>query len=918
MAARTCRLVFLITAGAGNVCLGQAPAPHSAVVVTLPGPIFLRVGQGANRVLSPAPIPRLGPLPHRVRVYTDSTSGLPPGVSMTPTFVDLPSTPSVMLHFEASANAPVVTSQPAYVYAGDMYQNYVTFLVTITVAPSQIRPLLPPTLKPLDQSTQAALVSGSRSGADIELWVGDSAGLVPIASSTAPASPGDARIRLPHRLSPGQIVHALQKFAPLTSRLSAPVVVENNYVTNRYDNERSGWNPNESILTVSNVRNGLQKICDHQVDRPIRAQPLYVQDVDIGGKKHNVVLAATDGDQVWAFDADSCVPGDKGLWIDAKSGQPGPRKLLDEPTEAIPGTGAVPAKCSLTYGIWSTPVIDRTTNTMYVVASVQKGTDIFFRLHALDISTGQDRATVEIRGATTTFTHGGVPASMDPSVQQNRPGLLLDRGVIYLAFGSCGDVGSPYHGWVLAYDADLPGSPTFLNQLGVFNTSPTQTGSCNTTTSSPPCMAGVWQAGLGLAADGDGTVYLITGNGDFNPTQGRYGNTLLRLRLPTSPASKEMQVVNFFTPYDWDGTYNLGDEDFGAGGPVLFAERMVTAGISAGATSGPKRYILAGGKPHKSYLIDRDCTNCNGYVPGRPDDPNLVIHPLTQPEGMVAGPAYYTGPSGTRIYYGWNWSPMTAYRFQPSAPFMATPQMTPDCANTTSPIPTISSNGSAAGTAILWAAFHPTLAAHCPAALPYGAVSSGLTLHAYDAENINDNLFSARTQKSLDIAGWGSSLGNSFQVPTVIHGKVYAGSDDRLVVFGLRRRPHCVPRLDWNSRTSLNSVTFLCLKEDFIGLVLQQKIGTQWNALTDAASSREVTDDFVYVWDYPSGETVTYRVCPKEQPDACTPEVTLTVPTPTGVRGELKPESRCGKKGTPPCFMDEPWPQDPGARRPQR
>src|SRR5206468_10003786 len=103
-------------------------------------------------------------------------------------------------------------------------------------------------------------------------------------SSPVPSGSTMIRVRLPNRLPPGRIVEARQTRNFRRSPFSNSVTVENNYVTNRYDTERSGSNPNESTLTVSRVRSGFGKICDHVVDAPIRAQPLYVQDVDVSGK----------------------------------------------------------------------------------------------------------------------------------------------------------------------------------------------------------------------------------------------------------------------------------------------------------------------------------------------------------------------------------------------------------------------------------------------------------------------------------------------------------------------------------------------------------------------------------------------------------------------------------------------------------
>src|SRR5205085_4108655 len=78
----------------------------------------------------------------------------------------------------------------------------------------------------------------------------------------------------------------------------------------------------------------------------------------------------------------------------------------------------------------------------------------------------------------------------------NRPGLLLQDGVVYIGFGShCDDGKSFYHGWIFAYDAKT------LQQRGVYNTTPSgQAGA-------------IWQSGVGLTGDGHGGVLATTGNG---------------------------------------------------------------------------------------------------------------------------------------------------------------------------------------------------------------------------------------------------------------------------------------------------------------------------------------------------------------------------------------------------------------------
>jgi hypothetical protein len=878
MRLRTFCLTSVIAIACANSGIAQ-PVP-------LVGNVSVMPGQGANFT---APVPILSGT--RLRFWTGPNAGLPPGVTMTPTFVE-PGANHLTLHFEAMANAPVIANRLTNIYAGNSLNA--VYKLNISVVPATAGTCGAPSLRPIDQSTQAVLVSGVTPGCNVEVWAGDATGLEPIVTSPVSAGSALARIRLPHRLSPGQIVRALQASGPTTTLLSSPFIVENNYVTSRYDNERSGWNPNETTLTVNSARH-LRKICEHPVDGAIRAQSLYVQDVAIPGKgKRNVVFTVTDADSVWAFDADSCLANDKGLWLNA-AGNPSPRTLIDlssgeravTTTDFTSVWGGSP-ECAIMLGITATPVVDRTTNTPYVLALLVKNAKMIYRLHALDVTTGHDQpgSPIEISDATVQFKG----LNFDVVVQGDRPGLLLDRGVLYLGFGSHCDIGA-YHGWVLAYDANIPGNTDFLRQLGVFNTS-----------RQDPSGSGVWQSGLGLAADGDGTIYLLTGNGNFNSSTGSYGNTVLNLRLSTNSASKEMEVVNFFTPYDWNSSYNPNDQDFGSGGPVLLSAHDIG---SFTISLGSKRFILAGGKLPKSYLIDRDCINCSGD-PNRcmattgqactVDDPNLVVT-IPQTQGIVAGPAYYTGPQGTRIYYGFNFLPMLAFDFKWFPPVVTSAESAPDNAPSTSPIPTVSSNGSTPGTGILWAIFHPQ---------PPPQPPEPLRLHGYDANNITDNLFSGVAQKALDIGSWptgGPHSGNSFQVPTVINGKVYAGSEDRLVVFAPVYP--CIPVIDCN-----HAVAFLCRKIP-PELILQRKQARAWITVSDPAST--VDENFAYLFDYPQTENATYRVCFKDQPTNCMPEVTLKMQR-ARCRTPISLRAGCGIRGKPPCFLKQPWPVSPGHR----
>jgi hypothetical protein len=121
--------------------------------------------------------------------------------------------------------------------------------------------------------------------------------------------------------------------------------------TYHYDNQRTGWNQHETILTPANVGN-LQVPTAATLDEQVDAQPLLVPGVTIRGGKHNVVYVATENDTIFAIDAATGA-----ILLQPNFGPPVPRSAL-------------PGQCnnnSAVVGINSTPVIDRASNTLYVM-----------------------------------------------------------------------------------------------------------------------------------------------------------------------------------------------------------------------------------------------------------------------------------------------------------------------------------------------------------------------------------------------------------------------------------------------------------------------------------------------------------------------------------------------------------------------
>jgi hypothetical protein len=518
--------------------------------------------------------------------------------------------------------------------------------------------------------------------------------------------------------------------------------------TNRYNAQRTGAT-NETTLTQANVGPGkFGLLFTRTVDGTIQAEPLYVPGLTIKGAMHNVVFVATENDTVYAFDADD-PNASAPLWQQSM----GP---------SIPSSGASTFACGdlqPTIGITSTPVID-TSNadptqwTLYVEAKTLEGGSYKHKLHALDVTTGMDRtgSPVEIT-ATVAGTGDGSSGGMvafDPQHQMDRPGLLLDHGVIYMAFASHCDSGN-YHGWVMAYDAAT------LQQKAVFITTP-NTG-----------RGGIWQSGMGLTTDGSGSIYFVAGNSTkmLQPTPGKeFGLSAVRLTLNGS----SFTVDDYWTESDFVNL-NTGDND------------LTSAAIIDMSTN----LAFVGGKDAKIHVLDR--TSMGHYTaPPGPDAivqtvPVVVTNPIQYKSGHMHGsPVLWSGPDGMHIFVWPEQSPLQDFTVSPSTkpPLSATPvkkgMILP-------PHPggmvTVSSNGTMAGTGILWAALVPD-----PTKDAWHSIVPG-TLYAFNAEDVSKPALWTSDLNTSDNLG----LFAKFCPPTVANGRVYIGTattTNALHVYGLK------------------------------------------------------------------------------------------------------------------------------------
>jgi Legume lectin domain/Chitobiase/beta-hexosaminidase C-terminal domain len=526
-----------------------------------------------------------------------------------------------------------------------------------------------------------------------------------------------------------------------------------NVITEHYDNARTGLNPNETILSTSNVNTtSFGKLFSQSVDGQIYAQPLYMAGITISGKgTHNVIFVATENDSVYAFDADNNGGGNASpLWKVS---------LLDGAHGAASGATPVPqpdissTDIQPILGITGTPVIDPSTNTMYVVSKTKENGSYPQRLHALDITSGAEKfgGPVTISASVSGNGNGssGGTLNFDTKWENNRAGLLLLNGFVYIAFAAHGDNG-PWHGWILSYNAAT------LAQKSAWCASSNGIG------------AGIWMGGAGIAADTNnptgsspgGRLFVATGNGTFDAktpytNSMDYGDSIVRLNLNNGV----MTVSDDFTPLN-QSTLNSTDRDLAAGGVLLLPDQ---------SSGGHTHLLVQSGKEGRISLVDRD--NMGGY---NTSTDNIVQEIPVNNSGQTnqnfqMGGLWGMAGYGNNTVYLWGTADKLKSFPLTNGKLSSTPSQTgAQSAGFPSPTPVITANGNSSP--IVWTVQTDT----------YNSNGSAY-LRAHDATNITTTLYSSLTNAARDTPGGAVK----FVVPIVSNGKVYVGTTNSLAVYGL-------------------------------------------------------------------------------------------------------------------------------------
>jgi len=496
-------------------------------------------------------------------------------------------------------------------------------------------------------------------------------------------------------------------------------------VTHHYDAARTGTNTNELTLTPSNVNSAtFGKVAEFAVDGQIDGQLLYLNQVAIpGAGNKNVLYFATENDSVYAVDADSVSStAATVLW-----------KTRTLPAGDVPLT---PSDAGCGYinpvGIISTPVIDRSRNAIYVVASSKDSSDnVFHRLHALNLTTGAElfggptNITATFPGTGGNSTGGTV--TFLAKAQQERAALLESNGTIYTSWsGYDGDCGN-YSAWVISFSADT------LAKTGAIDLVPSTHG------------AGIWLGGGGPAADPAGNVYLPTGNAFGGNTPGisnDYGDTFVKLA-----ATLPLAVADYFAPTNAIADDNA-DKDMGSAAALLLPDLVDSGSVT-------RHLSVVAGKDGAMYVVDRD--NMGQY--------NAMANNVYQAFASdghenFSSPIYFNG----HVYIGPSGLPLKAFAVSQAKLSASPTSETAFVFGSNGTVPSASANGTTNG--IVWALDRESK-----------------NFLAYDATDLTRLLYDSSTAAGGRDSF--STVGGHFITPMVANGRVYFGTHATVAVFGL-------------------------------------------------------------------------------------------------------------------------------------
>jgi|HubBroStandDraft_6_1064221.scaffolds.fasta_scaffold00052_22 hypothetical protein len=602
-----------------------------------------------------------------------------------------------------------------------------------------------------------------------------------------------------------------------------------------YDNCRTGWQKNETILTATGSGavspnnfglvaqwNGLppQQPLGHVYAEPLAVSGLPTVQVSGGPTCNNpcsLVLIADESDMLWAYNAGS--NSQTPVWnmnLAAAVGGIGP---VDCQTITVFFGPCENGVLGNSVGATGTGVVDESNPQdpiLYLAAVVDlAGLSVpTYYLYAVDIVHATLEAT-PISGSVTgknpsdqqqdNICTSDYPANGPLQFNYNhiqRAGLLFVGGNVYIPF-SPGD-GEWENGWLFGYKYDVQHN-TFT-QTAVYSTTPYGTG------------GGIWGSGAGPASDTI-NIYTVTGNGTWdlwgvNPSSADAGDSVLKL-LPNGNGG--MSIMDYYTPSDVltyvpPGGRMVGrctppnDLDLGSGGLMIFPDQFYTPpgqqqALSLSVVADKESNLYVMNINNLGKFTPNGGGNCGNNNCGSNVETITTPSVLTPDQGYWGSGAYWKQTSGGTTNYFLYYTatshfataapyPIYQYTLQTSGssgPITNSASVASHSAQgpvlfcVYSPTPSVSSNGSSAG-GILWAIENSNPNNPSPGNCA-GIPSGPAVLHAFDAGTMNQ----LYTSSGITNHKPGHA---TYPTPTIFNGRVYMGTSSEVDVFGLCGAPN--------------------------------------------------------------------------------------------------------------------------------
>jgi hypothetical protein len=672
--------------------------------------------------------------------WSVAAGSLPAGLSLTPSSGVIAGTPQAAVNSDALTFAVADSSVPTQQKTVNLALTVASSNISIAISPRSAALTLGQTIKLSVTTNDPAGVTWSLTPAG--------GSFAPVQSAngtsttfTAPGTAGTYTITATSITNPAQ-----------SNTVALGVTDLAGVFTYRNDGARDGVNAQEYALTAagSGGTGGsvgtatFGKLFTCIADGAVYAQPLWAANLTINGAVHNVVFVASAHDSLYAFDADAnpCVQ----LWsvslIDTAHGANSGEVTVPSGTSGhLVGVGY--GDITPEVGVIGTPVIDSSSGTLYVVSKSMDptGTNFYQRLHAIDVTTGSEKAhsPVLIQGTFPGTGDGTLTTTFSARQENQRAGLALINGTVYVAWAAHEDA-SPYYGWLMGYTYGSSG----FTQVSALNVTPNVQ------------YGGIWMGGGAPSVDANGHLYVITGNGGFDATSSSapnndYGDSLLQLSAapnPTTP-SAAFTVSQYFTPED-QATDNADDHDFGSGGAAVLAN--VTSG------TGTVGVVVGGGKDGSLYILNQ--ASLGGFSNSD----------ATAWQKIATGYLIFSTVSmwNDTIYLGPFNGPLTSYALQTTTTpsrFVQQAQATdPAKFGFPGPSPAISATGTTNG--VVWALDNSQYCTN------QSQGCGPAVLHAYDATSLAELWNSSMAAGGVDTAG----NAVKFTVPAIANGKVYIGT----------------------------------------------------------------------------------------------------------------------------------------------